>query len=102
MDEFGLTVCWRYYREGGWLAKATKGSKTVAWLNVVPGGARVTCYFAERDRARLVENPALPADVRDRIAVVALIGKLLPVSLEVRESADVEVVCTTLRIKRRT
>ena len=97
--ESGLTLTWRYYRDGGWLAKAGKGSKTVAWLNVAPGCARVTFYFAERDRARLVDTPALPTDLRDRIAVVALIGKLLPLSLELRVSQDLREFATVLRIK---
>jgi hypothetical protein len=32
-----MAIAWRYYRDGGWLVKATRGSKTVAWVNVARG-----------------------------------------------------------------
>lgn len=99
MSEQGVTVGWRYYRDGGWLAKATRNGKTVAWLNVAPGSVRVTFYFAERHRRMLVDNAELPPTLRDRIATVALIGKLLPVSFELRETSAVRDVGTVLRIK---
>lgn len=101
MAAHGVAVGWRYYRDGGWLAKATTGGKTVAWLNVVSGCVRVTFYFAERHRPILVDHPELPPAVRDRIATVALIGKLLPVSFEIREAPAVRDVGTVLGIKLR-
>ncbi|MFN3340730.1 MAG: DUF3788 family protein, partial [Dietzia sp.] len=88
-----------YYRDGGWLAKATRGSKTVAWLAVDSGVLTVTFYFAERHRDVLRDTPGLPIDVRERIAGTALTGKLLPVTHEVRTSDDVAVVAATLAIK---
>jgi Protein of unknown function (DUF3788) len=99
IGDLGLSLAWRYYRDGGWLARASKGSRTVAWVNVHEGSATVTCYFAERDRARLVDHADLPTDVRDRIAVVSLVGKLLPVSLQVHGIADLAAVATLLRTK---
>jgi hypothetical protein len=94
-----MVIAWRYYRDGGWLAKVTRGSKTVAWVNVAPGCVRATCYFAERDRAGIADDPAPPADVRGRVAVVAPIGKSVPVSLEARASKDVSTIGTVMRLK---
>ena len=99
IEQSGLTLTWRYYRDGGWLARAGKGSRSIAWLNVASGCAKATFYFSERDRAGLVESAALAADLRGRIAAVPLIGKLLPVSLEVRGSQDVREVATVLGLK---
>ena len=96
--ESGIAIAWRYYRDGGWLAKVTRGAKTVAWVNVVPGCVRATCYFPERDRG-IADDPALPAEVRDRVAVVAPIGKSLPVSLEARTSEDIRTVGVVWRLK---
>lgn len=79
-DAGGMLV-WRHYTDGGWLAKASKAGKTVAWLNVAPGQATVTFYFAERHRAPLIENPALSPALRGQIAGTPLSGKLLPVTL---------------------
>ena len=101
LEESGLAMGWRYYRDGGWLARVTRGSKTVAWVNVAPGCVRATCYFTERDRGEIADDPDLPADVRDRVAAVALVGKLLPVSLEARTSEDVRTIGTVLQRKLR-
>jgi hypothetical protein len=97
--ESGMAIAWRYYRDGGWLAKVTRGAQTVAWVNVAPGCVGATCYFAERDRAGIADDRDLPADVRDRVAVVAPIGKSVPVSLEARTSLDVGTIGTVLRLK---
>jgi len=94
-----MAITWRYYRDGGWLAKATLGSKTVAWVNVAPGCVRATCYFAERDRAGIADDRDLPVDVRNRVAVVAPIGKSVPVSLEARTSEDVSTIGAVVRLK---
>lgn len=99
VGESGMAIAWRYYRDGGWLAKVTRGSRTVAWVNVAPGCVRATCYFAERDRAGIADDRDLPAEVRERVAVVAPIGKSVPVSLEARTSEDVSTIGTVMRLK---
>ena len=55
----GAPVEWRYYREGGWLAKAVGKGQTVGWLSVEDGYVRVTCYFAERHRISLLGDESL-------------------------------------------
>lgn len=95
----GLDLDWRYYRDGGWLAKATKGNKTIAWLSVEPGEVRITCYFAERHRTALTEDATLPAELRERIGATAMIGRLLPVFQVVRTISDLAQVASILRIK---
>lgn len=99
MEASGVAVAWRYYRDGGWLAKATRRNKTVAWLNVVPDCARVTFYFAERYRETLVASHDLSAGLRGRIATVAPIGRSIPVSFELHNSSDVGDVGAVLGIK---
>lgn len=84
----GVLLAWRYYRDGGWLARATKGAKTIAWLSVAQGHATITCYFAERHRAILAQDPALTDELRQRIATATLTGRLLPVTLELHEGRD--------------
>ena len=90
----GVAVGWRYYRDGGWLAKAVRGSKTVAWMSVDKGFARVTFYFAARLRDALLEATDLPAWVRDRMQAPAT-GQSLAVTVELRtadDAADAEAV----------
>lgn len=95
----GAPVSWRCYRDGGWLAKAVAGRKTLAWLAVEEDLVRITLSFAERHRPALAAAPSLPAEVRERVADTALIGRLLRVPLEVRSSADVALVSAVLAIK---
>lgn len=94
LTDLGAEVSWRYYRDGGWLAKATLGKKTIAWLAVEDGFVRVTAYFAERHRTMLTALPGLPATTTDRIAATPSSGKLLPVTTEARTRDDV----TTARV----
>lgn len=79
--EAGADVTWRYYRDGGWLAKATRGKATMAWLSVEPGLARITFYFPARLREQILAGPDLDDTLRERIAAAAPVGKSLPVTL---------------------
>ena len=97
--EAGVLVSWRHYRDGGWLAKATRGKKTIAWLAVEDGFVRVTFHFAERHRATLAEADGLARQVRDRIAATAVSGRLLSVTFEVRKPADLDPVRVVLAVK---
>jgi hypothetical protein len=97
--EADVLVSWRYYRDGGWVAKATRGNKTIAWLAVEDGFVRVAFYFAERHRAALADADGLAQQVRDRIAATAVSGRLLSVTFEVREPADLEPVRVVLAVK---
>jgi hypothetical protein len=89
-------ACWC---RGGWLAKARRGNKTIAWLTVEDGFVRVAFHFAERHRAALAEADGLPQQVRERTSGMALSRRLLPVTFEVREAADLDPVRAALAAK---
>lgn len=74
----GASVGWRHYRDGGWLAKATRGHQTMAWLRVGPGEVRVTFYFPARLRDEL--EPALAPDLRDQVRNAT--GRSIAISLK--------------------
>jgi hypothetical protein len=94
----GLELSWRYYRDGGWLRKALRGKKTVAWLAVWEGYATITFYFAARHRPGLVALP-LPAPLRRQAAEAEMSGALLPLVVEIRTAADVDAALEVLRFK---
>ena len=98
--ESGALLAWRYSRDGGWLARASHGRKTIAWLNVAQGHARITFYFAERDRSTLIHNPALTDELRHQIATATLSGRLLPVTLELHDPHHQPQVRTLLATKQ--
>jgi hypothetical protein len=85
----GVSADWRYYRDGGWLIKAVKGTKTVAWMQVNHGFGRVTCYFASRLFTSLVGSAELTPRLRHSIAAPAVTDKSLAVTVEVRAQDDV-------------
>ncbi len=99
LAEAGATVEWRHYRDGGWLAKATQGSKTVAWMQVDSGFARMTCYFAERHRSALA-GADLPPALRAQIVGQAMVGRMLPFSIPVLTLDDVASATTVLTLKQ--
>ncbi len=96
----GVDVAWRYYRDGGWLAKATRGKATMAWMSVEPGLARITFYFPARLRDTILASPDLDDTLRERIAAAAPVGKSLPVTLHLPDfpASQVPVV---LELKQR-
>lgn len=96
----GALLAWRYYRDGGWLARASEGRKTIAWVNVGQGHATITFYFAERHRSILAHNPALTDEVRHQIATAALSGKLLPVTLDLHDRRHLPEVRALLAMKQ--
>jgi hypothetical protein len=97
---FRLALSWNYYRDGGWLRKALRGTRNVAWLAVWESHATITFYFAARHREDLVGLP-VPDSVRKQAAQAEMIGKLLPLVIEIRSQADVEAALEVLRYRIR-
>jgi hypothetical protein len=96
--EFHLKLGWVFYSDGGWLCKALKGSKNQAWLGVWEGYASVAYYFAARHRADLA-NLAIPQELQDRAAQAALIGKMLPLMIELRTTPDTDAALEVMRYR---
>jgi hypothetical protein len=95
-----LVLSWRHYRDGGWLCRALRGRKNVAWLAVWDGYATVTCYFAARHRDDLAALP-VPEYVATRAATAEMSGAMLPLVIEVRSQADVDAALEVVRYRLR-
>lgn len=89
--EAGVDVTWRYYRDGGWLAKATRGKTAMAWMSIEPGLARITFYSPARLRETILASPDLDDTLRERIASATPVGKSLPVTLRLPDVAASQV-----------
>ncbi|MFW0787241.1 DUF3788 family protein [Gordonia sp. CPCC 206044] len=87
---------WRHFRDGGWLLKATRGRKTVAWADIHDGFFRVAFHFAERLRPALLSNETLSRDLRRRIADTPPRGKLVSIALDVQDVDDLPNVASVL------
>jgi hypothetical protein len=97
-EGIGATVEWRYYRDGGWLAKASKRSQTIAWLRVEPGHLRVTFYFAAKFRELLLAEVAITT-LREQIT--ASTGRTIGLSLELSETSSLDQLLTLAALKVR-
>lgn len=95
----GVRAEWRYYRDGGWLRKAVRGPKTVAWLSIEPSFFRVTCHFSESQRSLLAGSETLGQEIRCRLAETPPKGKLLSVSVDVHDTADIPTATSLLNTK---
>lgn len=95
-EGIGATVEWRYYRDGGWLAKATKRSQTIAWLRVEPGQLRATFYFAARFRELLLAEAGI-ATLREQIADST--GRTIALSLGLGDTSSLDQLLTLVALK---
>jgi len=96
--ELDLKLSWSFYRDGGWLCKALKGSRNMAWLGVWDRYASVTFYFSARHRDDLVNLP-IPEALRTEAAEAGMIGTMLPLLIEIRGQEDVDAALEVLRYK---
>lgn len=97
---FGLSLSWAYYKDGGWLCKALRGKKNMAWLAVWRDCATMTFYFAARHREDLTALP-IPENLQSQIAEVDMIGKMLPFVIRIESLPDVAPALEVLRYKLR-
>jgi len=96
LTDAGMATVWRYYRDGGWVIKASRGSRTIAWMSVNQGYGRVTFFFAQRLRPTLIAADDLPEWVKDA-ALDA--NKMLSLTVQIRTPADVADAQSVLRYK---
>ncbi len=95
---FRLVLSWHYFRDGGWLRKALRGTRNVAWLAIWKDHATLTFYFSARHREELVALP-IPDTLRNQAAEAEMTGKMLPLVIEIRSHEDVEAGLEVLRYK---
>lgn len=99
LEEVGAAVEWRYYRDGGWLAKATNRRQTIAWARVEPGQLRVSFFFATRFRDVLLEEVGIDATLREQVE--AATGRSIALSLELGVTSAPEQLLALIGFKLR-
>lgn len=87
---FNITFEWRWYNDGkAWLCKATAKGKTVFWLSAWDGYFKTSFYFTEKTGAGLAALEIDPAH-KAAFASAKPIGKLIPLTLDIKEERDLE------------
>jgi len=91
LEAKGVSVTWKWYRDGGWLARAAKGSKTVLWVSIDDAGfVGGAVHFAARLREAVADLPGIPAAQAQKIRKTEPTGKLVSVPFELRSKSDVK------------
>lgn len=55
LSDFEAGLEWRFYKDGGWLAKVTRKKKTVFWGSPAAGCFTIGFHFSERSRQGVLE-----------------------------------------------
>ena len=99
LTDNGVAAEWRYYRDGGWLLKATRGRKTIAWASVEPSLFRVVFHIAERFRCTLIHGEMLSPELRQRISEAPQHGQMSSLSFEIAHITDIPDIVSMLKAR---
>jgi hypothetical protein len=96
---YHLSVEWRYYFDGkAWLCKVTNKKKTICWISVWDKFFKISFYFAEKYRKE-IELLCISIDNREEIKRSKVVGKLLPLIVEVKEEKQLKDILTIVDFK---
>jgi hypothetical protein len=88
--DFNLTAQWNYYNDGkSWLCKVSFKKKTVFWLSVWDDCYKVGFYFTEKTKDGVLYLEIDEAVKQDFLSEKS-IGKLLPLTMEISNSNQLE------------
>jgi hypothetical protein len=98
--EFGAAALeWRYYNDGNaWLCKVVHRKKTVCWVSIWARYFRTTFYFTAKNDKDIEALPVAP-DLKDAYRAHAPIGKLKPLTVEVRTRKALQDVFVFVKYK---
>ena len=98
-DEFCLGYEWRYYKDAkGWLCKITRKKKTVVWMSAWRDCLSLGFYFTEKTGAGIPELEIDPG-LKQNYATADPVGKMKPLTVELKESNQLRDLGTLLRYK---
>jgi len=90
---------WRYYKDGkSWLCKLTKKKKTICWISIRDKFFKVTFYFTEKNDHD-VNKLEIDQDLKDTYAQNRNIGKLKPLTIEVKNEKALRSIQELIRYK---
>ncbi|MCX6138578.1 MAG: DUF3788 family protein [Ignavibacteriales bacterium] len=90
---------WRYYNDGKrWLMKMTRKKKTVFWLSIIPKGFRITFYFNEKAKGRILESP-IPDELKDQYINGKLYKKIRGLTVHCGKKSDLASAAALIEIK---
>lgn len=76
LPDFEVDLAWRFYKDGGWLAKAARKKKTIFWGKAEDGRFEIAFHFNERSKQGVLELD-ISHDVKEIFSNAPLNGRSL-------------------------
>lgn len=99
LPDYEAELEWRFYKDGGWLAKVTRKKKTIFWGR--PESDRFTVAFHFNDTIKLgVFELAIAAELKQIFANAPTNGKLTSLRIDISSESDLPDVYRLMEYKR--
>ena len=93
------TLEWRYYNDGkAWLCKLVRKKKTVCWISIWNRFFKTTFYFTAKSDKDIEKLP-IASELKDSYRAHETIGKLKPLTIEVKTRKALEPVFVLVKYK---
>ena len=98
---YDVSLAWRYYKDGGWLAKCTHKKKTIIWSSVSEGFFSTSFLFSEKEHIRAgVQELDISEDLKNNL-ISTPTGKWFSIAIDVYNESQLPDVCKLIAYKKR-
>jgi len=101
LSEYEATLEWRFYKDGGWLAKVTRKKKTIIWGSPEDGYFAASFLFSEKPHLRSGVLALDIADVLKNKLVSTPGGNYFSLAVDVYSEDDLADVYKLIEFKKR-
>ncbi|MCL2674261.1 MAG: DUF3788 domain-containing protein [Defluviitaleaceae bacterium] len=100
LPNYGITLEWRYYKDGGWLAKCTHKKNTIIWSSVSEGYFSASFLFSEKPHLRAgIQELDISDDIKNNL-ISSPGGKWFSVAIDVRDENQLPDVYKMIEYKK--
>ena len=101
LPKFDIAFNWRFYKDGGWLAKVTHKTKTIIWAWVSDGFFGAGFSFSEKPHLRAgVQELDISDELKKSITTTPK-GTFFSITVEVRQTSQLSDVYKLIEFKKR-
>ena len=101
LSNYDISLEWRYYKDGGWLAKVTHKKKTIFWAWVSDGFFSTSFNFSEKPHLRTgVQELDISDDVKESITSTPK-GAFFGIKIDVYNEEQLSDVYKLIEYKKR-
>ena len=98
---YGLALEWRFYKDGGWLAKITHKTKTIIWGSVSDGYFSASFNFSAKPQLLDgIKELDIADEIKDGIEMTPS-GKYFGFTVDVHDESRLADICKLIEFKKR-